>query len=325
MSFVEVCAGCGGLSSGLIRSGLKPIILNEIDKKCCETLRINHPEFKDTIKCCSMNELDLSEYKFDILCGGVPCQSFSQSGKRKGLDDKRGDLILKFIDMINKYNPKIFMIENVKGLLTHNKGETLQHILSLIDTEKYNIKYKILNALDYEVAQKRERLIIVGTCKKRIKKEYEFPKPLSTKLVLRDVLFPIPKDKEGLVYSEEKKKVMRLVPPGGCWIDLPEEIQKSYMKKSYFSGGGKRGIARRLSLDEPSLTLMTSPSQKQTERCHPKFTRPLNIREYARIQSFPDEYMFAGSINQKYKQIGNAVPVKLAEHVGKSLLEILNQ
>ena len=95
------------------------------------------------------------------------------------------------------------------------------------------------------------------------------------------------------------------------------------MKQSYFSGGGKRGIARRLSMNEPSLTLTTSPCQKQTERCHPNETRPLNIREYARIQSFPDDYIFEGSIAQQYKQIGNAVPVKLAEHIAKSLKKFL--
>jgi len=120
-------------------------------------------------------------------------------------------------------------------------------------------------------------------------------------------------------YPEKKAEVMRLVPAGGCWINLPEEVQKQYMGKSIHSGGGKRGIARRLAWDEPSLTLTTSPCQKQTERCHPEETRPLTVREYARIQSFPDEYVFKGSMGSQYRQIGNAVPVELGYHVGKAL------
>lgn len=115
---------------------------------------------------------------------------------------------------------------------------------------------------------------------------------------------------------------MKLVPEGGCWVDLPIDVQIKYMGNSYTSGGGKRGMARRLSMNKPSLTLLTSPSQKQTERCHPTKTRPLQILEYSRIQTFPDNYKFSGSLSQKYKQIGNAVPVNLAKHIAKSVLDL---
>ena len=118
---------------------------------------------------------------------------------------------------------------------------------------------------------------------------------------------------------------MDLVPPGGCWINLPEDIAKEYMGKSYYSGGGRRGIARRISWDEPCLTLTCSPAQKQTERCHPDETRPFTTREYARIQSFPDDWKFSGSMSQVYKQIGNAVPVKLGKAVGLSIVDYLNK
>lgn len=117
---------------------------------------------------------------------------------------------------------------------------------------------------------------------------------------------------------------MKLVPEGGCWVNLPEDIQRSYMGNSYHSGGGKRGILKRLAMDKPSLTLLTTPSQKQTERCHPIETRPLQILEYGRIQTFPDNYKFAGSVNQIYKQIGNAVPVNLAYAVAIDILQTLN-
>lgn len=118
---------------------------------------------------------------------------------------------------------------------------------------------------------------------------------------------------------------MKLIPQGGCWINLPKPIQKTYMGASYKSGGGKRGMARRLSLKEPSLTLMTSPSQKMTERCHPTETRPLTNREYARIQTFPDSFQFSGSTNNIYKQIGNAVPCLLSFYIGIQIMICLNK
>ena len=115
-----------------------------------------------------------------------------------------------------------------------------------------------------------------------------------------------------------------LIPPGGYWKDLPEELQKEYMGASFYMGGGKTGMARRLSWNEPSLTLTCSPAQKQTERCHPDETRPLSVREYARIQTFPDEWVFEGSIAQQYKQIGNAVPVNLGFHIGDIVIKMLS-
>jgi DNA (cytosine-5)-methyltransferase 1 len=185
----------------------------------------------------------------------------------------------------------------------------------------YNVQWNILNAYHYDVPQKRERLFIVGV-HKDIRKLFRFPFNSTHRPVLKDVLIDVPAS-DGQQYSEAKKAVMALVPQGGSWVDLPEDIQKEYMKNSYFSGGGKRGIARRLSMDEPCLTLTTSPCQKQTERCHPTETRPFTIREYARIQTFPDDYTFKGSLAQQYKQIGNAVPVRLAEHIAQSIKDVL--
>jgi DNA (cytosine-5)-methyltransferase 1 len=117
---------------------------------------------------------------------------------------------------------------------------------------------------------------------------------------------------------------MACVPAGGYWRDLPNALQLEYMQKSYYLGGGKTGMARRLAWDEPSLTLTCAPAQKQTERCHPEETRPLTIREYARIQTFPDSWQFCGSLSSQYKQIGNAVPVNLAFAVGRALVKLLN-
>ena len=134
----------------------------------------------------------------------------------------------------------------------------------------------------------------------------------------------VPKS-HGSEYPLEKRKILDMVPPGGYWRDLPVKYQKEYMKGSFYLGGGKTGMARRLSWEEPSLTLTCAPAQKQTERCHPDKTRPLTVREYARIQTFPDDWEFMGSMSSQYKQIGNAVPINLGYAVARSLIRLLNE
>lgn len=322
-TFIEVCSGCGGLSTGLMRAGLKPILLNEINKTFCKTLENNHRGVKIVNE--DMMKLNLTEYDthVDVLAGGVPCQSFSQAGERKGLEDPRGQLILEFNRLINECNPNVFMIENVKGILTHNSGKTFQSILDLLANDGlYKIQYKVMNSKDYEVPQKRERVVIIGV-RTDIPQEFSFPKFSKKSVFLRDVLSNVPAS-IGAKYPESKRKVMELVPQGGCWINLPEDIKREFMgEKSMKAGGGKRGMARRMGMDEQCLTLTTSPCQKQTERCHPLETRPFNVREYARIQTFPDDYIFEGGMANQYKQIGNAVPVKMAEAIGSSLKQFL--
>ncbi len=231
-----------------------------------------------------------------------------------------------YAEILKELQPKMFLAENVKGLLTHDQGRTLKTMLGVFEEIGYSVSYEVLNAKNYNVAQKRERIVIIG-----IKKEYEnqginvvFPKSNDKLLTLKDVLKNVPIS-EGAKYPDKKKKILELVPPGGYWRDLPEEIAKDYMGKSYFSGGGRTGMARRISWEEQCLTLTCSPAQKQTERCHPEETRPFTVREYARIQSFPDNWEFEGSMNEKYKQIGNAVPVELGKAVGLALIHTLNR
>ena len=319
---IEVCAGAGGLSTGFLEAGFTPILLNDNDKTCCDTLIQNHPGVLVVHK--DMQELHLTEYKgqVDILAGGVPCQAFSHAGERKGLEDPRGQLILDFNRLVLECEPKILMVENVKGLMTHEGGRTLAGVLELFSNGgRYRMYHKVLNANNYSVAQKRERIFIVGI-RSDLQGEFEYPKEHTYKPVLRDILFDVPPS-AGMSYPEEKRKLFDRVPPGGCWVDLPEDIQRSYMGASFESGGGKRGIARRLSMDEPCLTLTTSPCQKQTDRCHPLESRPFTVREYARIQSFPDRYTFTGSPAKQYKQIGNAVPVNLGRAMARQLRRFL--
>jgi len=319
-TFIEVCAGAGGLSCGLIKAGFTPILLNDNNTDCCKTLTLNHPGV--LVSNCSMSDLKINQ-SVDLLCGGVPCQSFSQAGSRKGLEDPRGNLMIEFSKLIDKVNPKVFMIENVKGLMTHDKGETLKIIIETLNkSKKYNIKYKLLNSVNFGVPQKRERIFIVGVLKS-IGKDYEFPESSKKIFTVGDALENVP-DSPCAKYNDEKVKLYKLIPQGGCWVNLPEDLQKSYLGNSYNSGGGKRGILHRLSMIKPSLTILCSPSQKQTERCHPLYNRPLTVRETARIQTFEDSYEFVGSMSSQYKQVGNAVPVELATRVGKSIIDFLN-
>jgi DNA (cytosine-5)-methyltransferase 1 len=185
--------------------------------------------------------------------------------------------------------------ENVHGLLNHDNGNTLKTMLNVLDELGYRVAYKILRSQYLDVAQKRGRLVIIFM-NKDLDTPFCFPKEKNYVIPLRQVLKDIP-DSSGLNYMEKK----HAIPAGGYWRDLPEGLQRSYMGASYFQGGGKTGMARRLSWDEPSLTLTCNPAQKQTERCHPSETRPLNVREYARIQSFPDDWEFIGSTNSQDK------------------------
>jgi DNA (cytosine-5)-methyltransferase 1 len=203
-------------------------------------------------------------------------------------------------------------------------------MISILDELGYDVlPPKLLKAVFYRVPQKRERVLLVGL-KRSANLTYEFPKPHKEIYSLKDALkqgtlfnSDVP-DSPGQQYPQNKRRIMEYVPPGGYWRDLPLDLQKEYMKKSFDLPGGKTGMARRMSWEEPSLTLTCSPAQKQTERCHPEETRPFTVREYARIQTFPDDWQFAGSLTAQYKQIGNAVPVNLAFHIGESIVQALN-
>lgn len=330
---IELFAGAGGMALGVEKAGFDTIGLVEIDKDASKTLKLNRPNWNiinDSITNISPQNLEeffnIKKYDLDLLSGGAPCQAFSYAGKRLGLEDTLGTLFYHYATFLEKLQPKMFLFENVKGLISHDKGNTFKTILNIFEDTGYIVQHKVLNAWEYGVPQKRERLILIGIRKDLAKdNKFIYPTPHEYKPVLNDILPNCPKS-AGTTYSEEKKKIFALVKPGGCWRDIPEDIAKPYMKSCWDMEGGRTGILRRLSLDEPSLTVLTSPSQKQTERCHPTEIRPFTIRENARCQTFPDDWQFCGSIMQQYKQIGNAVPVNLAYEVAlkiKDTLEVL--
>lgn len=329
-SVLELFAGAGGLAVGMEKAGLKCVALNEIDKWACQTLRVNRPNWE--VLEGDIKAFNFSEYynKVDVVTGGFPCQAFSYAGKKLGLADARGTLFYEFARVVKEVNPPICIGENVRGLLSHENGKTLQGMISILDEIGYNVvPVQVLKAINYRVPQKRERLIVVGV-RKDIEINYEYPKPYKKVYNLEDALkqselydCDVP-ESNGAKYPNSKKIVLDLVPQKGYWRDLPIQIQKEFMGGSFHLGGGKTGIARRIGWDEPCLTLTCSPAQKQTERCHPEETRPFTVREYARIQTFPDDWKFEGSMAQQYKQIGNAVPVNLGCEVGYSIVKFLN-
>lgn len=331
-SLVELFAGGGGLAIGMEQAGLESVLLNELDKNACATLRYNRPDWNVVEG--DISKVDFTQLKqsVDVLTGGFPCQAFSYAGKSLGFEDTRGTLFFEMARAIKELQPKVFLAENVRALLTHDSGNTLKVIRDVIDELGYElVEPRVLKAIFYKVPQKRERLILVGIRKDLVgKANFQWPAPYKRILTLKDAFYAgelfdtdVP-ESQGQIYPKRKKEIMQLVPQGGYWRDLPDALQREYMQGSYHLGGGKTGMARRLSLNEPSLTLTTAPAQKQTERCHPLETRPLQIREYARIQTFPDDWIFQGSMNAVYKQIGNAVPVNMAAALGRSLVRFLN-
>jgi len=329
---IELFAGAGGLAIGLEKAGIKCSALNEVDHWACETLRKNRPDWnviEDDVKNVSFAHL---KGQIDIVTGGFPCQAFSYAGKKLGLNDARGTLFYEFARIVKETKPAICIGENVRGLLNHDNGRTIEGMVSILDEIGYHvITPRIFKTIFYKVPQKRERLLIVGIRKDLKPDLFEFPQPHKKVLTLKDALKkgelynsnvpPSP----GAKYPKSKKDILDLIPEGGYWRDLPLKIQKEYMGGSFYLGGGKTGMARRMSWSEPSLTLTCSPAQKQTERCHPDETRPFTVREYARIQTFPDNWDFAGSVSQQYKQIGNAVPINFAKEVGYAIIKFLNK
>ncbi len=338
---ISLFSGGMGLDIGLMSAGIDIVIGQDFDKSCVETIQKNgHKALLGDIRNITPDTmLELAGMKKGepfIVCGGPPCQPFSTAGKRGGINDPRGSLFMDFIRMVDGIQPRFFVMENVKGLQSTplkdeygNKTETMVIDVILNEMKKlgYKIVYGLLDAVHYGVPEFRERMIFIGS---RDHEDIFLPLPSHFQKhqnpdyrwktigqVIRDIET---EDGDCEAFSEERLKYLKMVPEGGNWKDLPVNIQKEAMGGAFQSGGGKVGFYRRLSYSQPSPTLVTSPVQKATMLCHPIKNRPLSVHEYARIQQFPDSWIFFGTISEKYKQIGNAVPCGLAEAVGKAII-----
>lgn len=311
-NFIDVCCGCGGLSLGLIKAGIRPIVSVDNDSASLEVYKKNVDE---KIILSDIKKFRPTE-KTDILVGGLPCQGFSTLGKRN-VKDERNYLWVEFIRLLKETEATAFLFENVPDLL-----KTFHFKKFYKEAEKlgYKINYDVLNALDYGVAQNRRRAIIIGS----LNNTPRMPKKKRKRKTVRDAigdLSIIPdgkKDHCSRNATELSLERYKHIPPGGNRFNLPKRLQPPCWRKL------KRGASNmfgRLEWDKPSGTIRTTFLQPECGRyLHPEANRSLTIREGARLQGFPDSFVFKGSSRQKAKMIGNAVPVPLAKEVGKAIV-----
>lgn len=351
-------SGAMGLDIGLELAGFDVLLACEIDNACRKTILKNKPniallsDINDYSAEKIREAVGLSKtQEIDLIVGGPPCQAFSTAGNRKGFEDDRGNVLLKFLDRILELKPRFAVIENVRGILSaplkhrpHNhrrvgcppltpdeeKGGALINILNVLRESGYGVSFNLYNSANFGTPQKRERVIIV--CSKDGNKlpyltpthsengMYGLPKWRSFK----DAIKGLDRNKHSHInFPEKRLKYYRLLKPGQYWRHLPEYMQKEALGASYYAGGGKTGFLRRLAWDAPSPTLVTHPAMPATDLAHPVKDRPLSIEEYKRIQEFPDDWIIEGSLIQQYKQIGNAVPISLGKAVGSLIMSTI--
>lgn len=347
---ISLFSGGMGLDIGLEKAGIDVRLCVDFDKFCCETIRKNRsniPVIEGKIEDYTSKEIlkaaNLRPSEVFLLHGGPPCQAFSTAGGRKSLQDIRGNCVLEFVKKVVEIQPRYFIMENVRGLLsaaisptTNGKvvlpeempGSVLRYVIDLFNEAGYTVSFALFDSANYGVPQKRERVIFFGN---RGKTRIPLPQPTHSKegtmgtkkwIGLKEALKHLNDIKHDHVdFSENRKKYYRLLKAGQYWRHLPEELQEEAMGPSYHLGGGKTGFYRRLSWNDPSPTLVTRPNMPATDLCHPKELRPLSVQEYKAIQQFPDDWWFAGNILEQYKQIGNAVPVGLGHMAGNAIID----
>ena len=352
--FISFFSGALGLDLGLEAAGLHCLAANEIDPAACATIRANRPELR--LYDCDIRLLQPDQLIRDLriapkelfaIVGGPPCQAFSTAGRRLGLNDQRGNVFLHFIDLIQSLQPKYAIFENVRGLLSvplahrpHNErsarwvpnhrekpGGALLHILRRLEKAGYTTTFTLYNTANFGVPQIRERLIFFAS---REGGKVPFMQPtheqsplngLPRWKTLRDAISHLQGTTLRVAqFPLNRLKYYEMLTEGQNWRDLPTRLQKEAMGKSWFAGGGKTGFYRRLAWDKPSPTLVTRPTMKATDLCHPEELRPLAVEEYAAIQTFPRDFAFSGKLDDQYRQIGNAVPCLLGEAIGRHLI-----
>ena len=326
-----------GLDLGLEMAGFESRFACELDPVARTTISINKPSLPiaEDIMTLDVNRIRMMTglgglEETPLVCGGPPCQSFSTAGKRKGLDDIRGGAMVKFLDLATELKPRCILVENVKGLLSAkldgNSGGVFKFILQYLNDRGYATSYALYNAADFGVPQRRERVIILaslGACIPPLRSTHSSDPStgLLAWVTFRDAVKGLPDSpKEFFKFSERASKVFSQIKAGQNWKALPLEEQKAAMGGAFFSGGGKTGFFRRVAWDKPVPTLVTSPAMKATSLAHPEEDRYLSIQEYMRLQCFPDDWRIAGGVDDRYRQIGNAVPVLLGKVVGEAVM-----
>jgi DNA (cytosine-5)-methyltransferase 1 len=348
-------SGAMGLDIGMEQGCIKSLLACEFDKACRLTINANRPEIGligDITKYSAEEILEFARVpkgrKVDVIFGGPPCQAFSTAGTRKGFDDNRGNVFLKYIDIVTEILPRYVVIENVRGLLSATvpysddlsydkcvksnikpiKGGALLHILKQLRTAGYTVSFELYNAANFGAPQIRERVVIIAYLG-REKVPYLTPTHSENPMfglpewkTLSTALSSLPEDvtHNHVAFPEKRLQYYRILKEGQYWKDLPLELQKEAMGKSFHLGGGKTGFFRRLSFNKPSPTLVTHPAMPATDLAHPVEDRPLSVEEYACIQAFPESWTICGSLLDRYKQIGNAVPIALGTAIAKTII-----
>lgn len=375
---VSVFSGGMGLDLGLEQTvRFRLLACAEKVSAFCETIRRNrdagriaNPELKvyeGDVRVLSpdriMRDLGLAVGELDLLIGGPPCQTFSTTGKRGTVQDPRGTLLWQYLKFIEALQPKVFLMENVRGLMSAalkhrpikdrpDKGgppltdeETPGSVVRAFIQDlhgAYRVDCFEVNAVNYGAPQLRERAILIGN---RYNHLIEFPEPTHGNTAVREqleffaekpALLPFRTLGEALAdlvdphpvildFSPRKKRYLAMVPPGSNWRSLPEAVAKEAMGKAFHAKGGRSGWWRRLTMDLPCPTIVTMPNHAQTSLCHPTETRALTLRECARVQEFPDEWELCGTPQEQYTQVGNAVPVRLGQVCGDVAAGLLDE
>lgn len=350
-------SGAMGLDQGIEQVGFDIRLACEVDKYCRQTIALNKPDIALIGDINNYTADEVLSYAgltrsddVDLIIGGPPCQAFSTAGKRNGFNDNRGNAFLTYLNIAFDIRPKYLVIENVRGLLScpmqhrpHEmrgqdfpdltldelSGGALNFIISIIKNNGYEFSFNLYNTANFGTPQSRERVVIV--CSRDGRKppfltpthsedgKESFKKWRTFKQATENII-----SHQHLTFPEKRLKYYRMLSDGQNWKNLPENLQKEALGKSYFSGGGKTGFLRRLAWDKPSPTLVTHPAMPATDLAHPKEDRPLSIQEYKRIQEFSDDWQLAGPLIEQYKQVGNAVPASLGRAIGLLISQLLN-
>lgn len=337
-------SGAMGLDIGMSNGGIDALLACEFNKYCRMTIAKNKPEMAligDINKYEPEDILRLAKVpegrNVDVIFGGPPCQAFSTAGARHALNDERGNVFLRYIDVVKRIRPTYVVIENVRGLLSAPypygeveapiKGGALCVILDRLKVAGYTISFELYNAANFGSPQIRERVVMIG---KLDSEKVPYLSPTHSEdgsfgllkwRTLREAFDNLHVDEHHYIeFPEKRLKYYRMLTEGQYWKDLPPEIQVEAMGSKLQLGGGKTGFLRRLNFSRPSPTLVTNPTMPATDLCHPIEDRPLSVEEYGCIQEFPENWEICGPLLEKYKQIGNAVPIKLGEAIAKTIL-----
>jgi DNA (cytosine-5)-methyltransferase 1 len=354
---ISLFSGALGLDLGLERAGFVVRVAVEADSHAANTIRVNRPHIPlvaERIEKTSPDSIrrraGLGRKRPTLVAAGPSCQSFSTAGRRRSLDDDRGNLFRYFVDVVRELRPRFFVMENVPGVLSaavrhrplaergpgfdpldpeEQHGSAIRLILSELRALNYYVVFGAMNAADYGAAQHRNRLIFLGSrdgedVRIPAKTHAQNPQEGQAKWrTLREALAGLDEPSPLCsALSPATIKLMTHIAPGRNWRDLPAHLQREALGKAADSWGGRSGFYRRLAWDAPTPALTTNPVSRATMLVHPDEQRPLSVGEYARVQGFPDDWVFDGGIRDQYLQIGNAVALPVSEAIGEQLIRL---